>query len=110
MKHDLQSLRQRVADRPDNLLAQFSFGQALFEEGLFAEAIAPLQCCAEKRGDWMLARVLLGKCYRELHQPEEARACFRQALDLAVTQHHDDPAEELRQILAEMGPPPSAKE
>lgn len=102
MAIDLQQLRLRVQEKPDNLLAQFSFAQALFQNELYAEAIGPLQTCAEGRADWMLARILLGKCYRALGKKPEAIACFRQALDLAIAQEHEDPARELTAILTEL--------
>lgn len=96
---DIQELTKKVREKPENILLQFSLGQALFEKGQYADAIAPLQTCAEKKGDWMMARILLGKAYLQLQKPAEAKACLEQALPLAIDQQHEDPEQEIREIL-----------
>jgi len=50
----------------------------------------------------MMPRILLGKTLLALQQKADARTWLEQALHLAVTQNHDDPAQELRQLLAEL--------
>ena len=96
----LEDYRRQVEANPENILCQFSLGQALFEAGHYKEAIGPLQLCAERKADWMMARILLGKCYLQLDQRPEARACLEQALNLAVEQQHEDPENEIRALLA----------
>ena len=91
----------KVAAKPDNLLFRFSLGQALYDEGATAEAIPHLLKCADSRADWMLPRILLGKAYLQTGQPAAARPVLETALTLAIEQHHDDPAAELRSILAD---------
>ena len=49
-----------------------------------------------------MPRILLGKTLLTLQQKADARTWLEQALHLAVTQNHDDPAQELRQLLAEL--------
>lgn len=92
----------KVKDQPDNILFRFSLGQALYEEGATNEAIPHLQRCADSRADWMLPRILLGKALLQNVREIEAKPVLERALQLAIDQHHDDPAEELRGILADL--------
>lgn len=89
----------KVEASPDNMLFRFSLGQALYEEGDALASIEHLQFCANSRDDWMLPRILLGKALIENSRSEEAESILRAALQLAVEQRHDEPAEELRHIL-----------
>ena len=50
----------------------------------------------------MLPRILLGKALLQHAQPDSAKPILETALQLAIVQHHDDPAEELRAILADL--------
>jgi hypothetical protein len=92
----------KVEAKPDNMLFRFSLGQALYDEGATAESIPHLQRCADSRADWMLPRILLGKALLQDKQCAVAKPIFESALQLAVVQHHDDPAAELRNILADL--------
>ncbi len=92
----------KVEAKPDNLLFRFSLGQALYEEGATAAAIPHLQRCADSRDDWMLPRILLGKSLLQIGRDAEAEPILKAALELAVAQHHDDPAAELRTMLADL--------
>ena len=92
----------KVEAKPDNLLFRFSLGQALYEDGATAAAIPHLQRCADSRDDWMLPRILLGKSLLQIGRDAEARPILKTALELAVAQHHDDPAAELRTMLADL--------
>jgi predicted Zn-dependent protease len=92
----------KVAAKPENMLFRFSLGQALYDEGSTVEAIPHLQLCADSRADWMLPRILLGKALLQTGQPASAAPILAAALELAIDQHHDEPAEELRCILADL--------
>ena len=92
----------KVEAKPDNMLFRFSLGQALYDEGATAEAIPHLQRCADSRDDWMLPRILLGKALLADAQADAAKPILESAYQLAVAQHHDDPAAELREILADL--------
>ena len=96
-----ENFRSKVETKPDNMLFRFSLGQALYDEGATIESIPHLTRCAESRDDWMLPRILLGKALLANKQEAEAKPVLQKALELAIDQHHDDPAEELRQILAD---------
>ena len=100
LKSDI--FRPKVEAKPDNMLFRFSLGQALYEEGNTQDAIPHLEKCAESRDDWMLPRILLGKALLQNGQNEAAKPILEKALDLALIQHHDEPAAELRDILADL--------
>lgn len=91
----------KVEANPENMLFRFSLGQALYEEGQSVAAIPHLEKCAESRDDWMLPRILLGKALLQNGQAERAKPILEKALELAIAQHHEDPAAELREMLAD---------
>ncbi|MEM1222354.1 MAG: molecular chaperone DnaJ [Verrucomicrobiota bacterium] len=92
----------KVEAKPENMLFRFSLGQALYEEGAIKDAIPHLKLCAESRDDWMLPRILLGKALLQNGETESAKPILENALELAIDQHHDDPAAELRSILEDL--------
>jgi len=91
-----------VAQQPDNELFRFSLAQALLTEDRPADALAHLQFCADKKADWMMPRILLGKALLGLGRRAEAKPWLEQALQLAVAQTHEDPERELKAMLEEM--------
>ncbi|WP_309399297.1 molecular chaperone DnaJ [Cerasicoccus maritimus] len=94
--------KEKVAKDPNNSLFRYSLGQALFDEKQYADAQEHLQFCADSREDWMMPRILLGKALLEAGDTEAAKPVLADALQLAVDQNHDDPAAELREILADL--------
>ena len=90
-----------VAQQPENELFRFSLAQALLKENRGDEALPHLQRCAEKKSDWMIPRILLGKTLLQLGRKTEARPWLEVALALAVEQTHEDPERELRALLKE---------
>ena len=91
-----------VVRQPDNELFRFSLAQALLAESKSADAIEHLTACAVKKADWMMPRILLGKTLLGLGNKTEAKPWLEQALQLAISQDHDDPAQELRAILKDL--------
>jgi predicted Zn-dependent protease len=91
-----------VARQPDNELFRFSLAQALLAENKPAEAVEHLSACAVKKADWMMPRILLGKALLGLGRKPEAKPWLEQALQLAIAQAHDDPAQELQAILKDL--------
>jgi Flp pilus assembly protein TadD len=91
-----------VAKQPENELFRFSLAQAFLNEGRPEAAVEHLTVCAHKKPDWMMPRILLGKALLGLGQRAEARPWLEQALQLAITQDHEDPARELKAMLAEI--------
>lgn len=94
--------KEKVEKDPNNQLFRYSLGQALYDEGKFEEAQDHLQFCLNNRDDWMMPRILLGKALLETGDPGAAKPILADALKLAEQQNHDDPATELRQILADL--------
>ncbi len=92
-----------VARQPDNELFRFSLAQALLNENRPADALGHLQVCAGKKAEWMMPRILLGRTLLALGRKPEARPWLEQALQLALAQHHEDPEQEVRALLAECG-------
>jgi predicted Zn-dependent protease len=91
-----------VEKQPGNELFRFSLAQALLAENRPGDAIEHLVQCSEKKADWMMPRILLGKALVGLSRPADARPWLEQALALAIAQDHEDPERELRAILAEL--------
>ncbi len=97
-----QQFASLVARQPENELFRFSLAQALLAENRAADAIEHLITCANKKADWMMPRILLGKALIGLGRHTEAKPWLEQALQLAVDQNHEDPERELRAILVEL--------
>ena len=89
-----------VARQPANELFRFSLAQALQADGRDLEALPHFEFCAVQKPDWMMPRILLGKTLLAHGRPAEARPVLEAALRLAIAQQHDDPAAELRALLA----------
>ena len=95
-----------VAQQPHNELFRFSLAQALLAEDQPAAAVEHLMFCANKKNDWMMPRILLGKTLLGLGRRNDAKRWLEEALQLAVEQSHEDPERELRALLAELDPKP----
>ncbi|QYY35348.1 molecular chaperone DnaJ [Ruficoccus sp. ZRK36] len=100
---NIDLLRERLAADPHNPLFHFSLGQALSQDAQWSEAIEHLQFCSQSRDDWMLPRIMLGKALIETGEREAAVPYLQEGLRLAEVQHHEDPADEARKLLAELG-------
>jgi predicted Zn-dependent protease len=94
--------KKLVEQNPENELYRFSLAQALVKEDRPAEAEPHLRACIEKRSDWMVAYIMLGKALVDLGRSNEARPIFESALQLAIEQQHEDPEAELRALLEQM--------
>ena len=81
---------------------RFSLANALVAEGRGEDAVPHFRLCVEKKPDWMMARILLGKLLLQLGHRAEATPVLEDALKLAIEQHHEDPERELRAMLAEL--------
>jgi predicted Zn-dependent protease len=91
-----------VARDPANEMFRFSLAQALVAEGRGTDAIEHYRFCVDKKSDWMMARILLGKLLIQLGRRTEARPLLDDALRLAIDQHHEDPEREVRALIAEL--------
>ena len=98
----MDQFRALVERQPDNELFRFSLAQALVAENRGAEAVPHFAFCAAKKGDWMMPRILLGKLLLQLGRRDDAKPLLKDALRLALEQHHEDPERELRALLVEL--------
>ncbi|GAB5560970.1 MAG: hypothetical protein SynsKO_26170 [Synoicihabitans sp.] len=98
----VERFRALVAQHPTNEMFRFSLAQALDAAGEQAEAEKNYLACVESKADWMLPRILLGKLRLKANDRDGAKALFVEALELAITQDHEDPAQELEQLLADL--------
>ncbi len=97
-----QQFAALVAGHPDNELFRFSLAQALLAEDRPVDALEHLEVCARRKADWMMPRILLGQTLLGLGRKAAAKPWLEQALQLAIDQNHDDPAGEVRSLLAGM--------
>jgi predicted Zn-dependent protease len=84
---------------PNNDLSRFNLAQAYVDAGDFANAIEHLRALCDKKPDWMVVHIQLGKSLIALGRSPEAKPILEHALKLAITQHHDTPREELEELL-----------
>lgn len=104
MASRVEQFQTLVERQPDNEMFRFSLAQALATDGRGEEAVAHYRFCVAKKSDWMMARILLGKLLLQLGRRPEARLLLEDALQLAIEQHHEDPEQELRALLADLQP------
>jgi len=100
----LERHRRMVEQFPENELARFSLGKALFDAGQYQSARAELAKALEKKPDWMVAQILVARCDLHLGCLAEARAGLRRARELALAQKHEGPLAEVEQLLEDLGP------
>ncbi len=91
-----------VEQFPNNELARFSLGKALFDTGKFVEAREQFATALTKKPDWMVVQILLGKCESSLGNKTAAKAAFAKGRELAVAQNHEGPLAEVEQLLADL--------
>ena len=91
-----------VHSDPANPLFRFSLGQCLLQEGKAQDALIHLEKAVAAKADWMMPKILLGKCYLALGQKEPAKFFFQEALQCAMNQGHEDPEAELRVLLSQL--------
>jgi predicted Zn-dependent protease len=84
---------------PDNDLSRFNLAQAYCDANEFANAIEHLRALCDKKPDWMVVHIQLGKALITLGRSPEAKPVLEHALKLAIAQHHDTPREELEELL-----------
>lgn len=85
---------------PNNELARFSLGKAFYDGGDFAAAQAEFELALQRKPDWMVVQILIGKCELAKGQKEAARTAFERARQLAIAQNHEGPLAEMDELLA----------
>ena len=90
-----------VEQFPDNEMARFSLGKALFDHGQTAAAKEQFETALARKPNWMVVQILIGKCELALGDAAAAKVAFERARQLAIEQDHEGPLEEMNQLLAE---------
>jgi Flp pilus assembly protein TadD len=93
-------LKQRIEQSPENELFRFSYAKALIDLHREEEAFPHLEWCFEKKPDWMVVVMLLGRLCLQKGDRESAKRFYQKGLDLAVSQKHEGPEAEIREILS----------
>lgn len=102
MNETIARYEKMVEQFPQNELARFSLGKALFDAGEFVRAKEQFTAALAKKPDWMVVQILIGKCELALGNKPSAKIAFERALQLAIDQHHEGPQAEMEQALAEL--------
>lgn len=84
---------------PDKDLSRFNLAQAYVDANDYASALEHLRALCDKKRDWMVVHIQLGKSLIALGRSPEAKPLLEHALQLAIAQHHDGPREELTELL-----------
>ena len=103
LKAKIDRFAALVAKNPENELARFSLGSALFEAGRFADAEPHFAKALALKGDWVMAYILRARCLIRLGRVDEARPLLATGRQHSLVQHHEAPVEEIDEILAELG-------
>lgn len=100
MSHDRITQALALWQRfPENDLSRFNLAQAYVDANDYATAVDHLRALCEKKPEWMVVHIQLGKSLIALDRSLEAKPILEHALQLAITQHHDSPREELTELL-----------
>jgi tetratricopeptide (TPR) repeat protein len=104
MSHnDRIALFQALVDEdPDNELARFSLGQALFEAERHADAEPHFRRTCELQPDHMLAYLRRAECLLARGLASEARPLLLQTIALAKAQNHVGPRLDAEALLEEI--------
>jgi predicted Zn-dependent protease len=91
-----------VAKEPGNPLHNFALAQAQLGAGDHAAAERAFARCLELDPKWMVAAIRHGRCLIALQRWDEARAALEHGAALAQAQGHDEPWQEIRELLAQL--------
>ena len=103
MNETIIRYEKMVEQFPENELARFSLGKALFDAGEFARAEEQFKAALTRKPDWMVVQILIGKCELSRGNKASAKAAFERALQLAIDQNHEGPQMEMEQMIVELG-------
>jgi predicted Zn-dependent protease len=92
-----------VQQSPDNELALFSLGKALFDQGDYTAAREHLRSAMVHQPDWMAAQILLARCDLLLGDKHAARSALEKAKILAQKQGHVGPLAQVEELMKALG-------
>ncbi|MGA2139691.1 MAG: tetratricopeptide repeat protein [Verrucomicrobiia bacterium] len=100
MSHDRIAQALELWQRfPDNDLSRFNLAQAYVDANDYAGALEHLRALCQKKPDWMVVHIQLGKSLLAAGETQSAKPVLEHALQLAIAQHHDGPREELADLV-----------
>jgi Flp pilus assembly protein TadD len=91
-----------IQQRPGDELLHFSLGKAYYDAGRLPDAEQQLRAALKAKPDWMVVTMLLAKIALQRDDKTEARLLYQKGLELAITQDHEGPEEEIRAALAKL--------
>lgn len=98
----IAGLTAMVTEDPDNELAWFSLGQALFEAHRFADAEPAFARAAALQPDLMMAHLRRAECLVSLQRYADARPSAETARALAIAQHHVGPRGDAEDLIEDI--------
>lgn len=98
----IDRFRALVAAEPDNPLHNYALAQMLLAAGDHEDGAAAYGRCLELDPQWMMAAIRRGACLVALERWEEARESIEMGQRLAEEQNHDEPFDEIRELLDEL--------
>lgn len=91
-----------VAQDPGNTLHRFALAQTLAKAGRDEEAEAAFGDCLELDPEWMMAAIKRARCLVVLERWDEARRWLERGAALAEAQNHEEPFEEIRELMDQL--------
>ena len=103
MSNRIEEYLAKVEKRPTDQLARYVLAKEYHDTGGHAEAVEHFRKLIEQKPDWMKCHIHLGQSLIELGKVDEARTALTEALDLAHSQNHEGPAQDIEEILKGLG-------
>jgi len=103
MNEAITRFTRMVEQNPENELARFSLGKALFEAQQYAAARDHFRAALAQKPDWMAAQILLARCELELGDYSSARPALERAMQLARLQGHVGPLAQVEELMRRLG-------
>lgn len=104
MNETIARYQKLIEQFPNHELARFSLGKAYFDAGQLLPAKEQFELALARKSDWMVVKILIGKCELALGNRDSARAAFERAKQLAIEQNHEGPLAEMEEMLEELRP------
>lgn len=101
----IEQFRNMARANPDDDLAHFALGQALFDARRFGEAAIVLKTVLRLNADYSRAYVILGRAQAEMGDTDAAVETWRNGFEAAGRRGDLMPANELESLLAAQGHP-----
>lgn len=98
----IDRFRALVAAEPDNPLHNYALAQMLLAAEEFEQGAAAYGRCLELDPSWMMAAIRRGACLLSLERWDEAREAITLGQRLAEEQNHDEPFDEIRDLLDQL--------